>query len=56
MARPQRIEYEGTVYHVGVRGNERQAIFQGDADREHHCKGEFRALRHPAWYTSKPIA
>ncbi len=34
MARAQRIEYEGAVYHVTVRGNERRAIFQDDADRE----------------------
>lgn len=35
MARPQRIEYEGAVYHVTARGNERHAIFRDDADREH---------------------
>jgi putative transposase len=34
MARPLRIEYEGALYHVAVRGNERQAIFRDDADRE----------------------
>jgi putative transposase len=34
MARPQRIEYEGAVYPVTARGNERRAIFHGDADRE----------------------
>lgn len=34
MARPQRIEYEGAVYHVTVRGNERRAIFIDDRDRE----------------------
>jgi REP element-mobilizing transposase RayT len=34
MARPLRIEYEGAVYHVAVRGNARQAIFRDDADRE----------------------
>lgn len=34
MARPQRIEYEGAVYHVTARGNERRAIFEDDADRE----------------------
>jgi len=34
MARPQRIEYEGAVYHVTARGNERRAIFRDDADRE----------------------
>ena len=34
MARPQRIEYEGAVYHVTVRGNERRALFVDDGDRE----------------------
>jgi len=34
MARPQRIEHEGAVYHVTARGNERRAIFIDDADRE----------------------
>ncbi len=34
MARPERIEYEGAVYHVTARGNERWAIFHDDADRE----------------------
>lgn len=27
MARPLRIEYEGAVYHVTARGNERKKIF-----------------------------
>ena len=34
MARPIRIEYEGAVYHVTIRGNERKALFSTDADRE----------------------
>ncbi len=34
MARPQRIEYEGAVYHVTARGNERRALFGDDGDRE----------------------
>jgi len=34
MARPIRIEYEGAVYHVTLRGNERRPIFRTDADRE----------------------
>ena len=34
MARPIRIEYEGAVYHVTIRGNERKAIFKTDEDRE----------------------
>ena len=33
MARPQRIEYDGAVYHVTARGNERRPIFLDDADR-----------------------
>jgi len=34
MARPIRIEYEGAVYHVTLRGNDRKAIFKKDEDRE----------------------
>ena len=34
MARPIRIEYEGAVYHVTIRGNDRNAIFKTDADSE----------------------
>ena len=32
MSRSQRIEYEGAVYHVTARGNERRAIFLDDRD------------------------
>ena len=38
MARPIRIEYEGAVYHVTIRGNERKALFQTDADRQRFIK------------------
>src|SRR5438067_11487300 len=34
MARPRRIEYPGACYHVSTRGNERNAIFRDDRDRE----------------------
>jgi REP element-mobilizing transposase RayT len=34
MARPLRLEYPGAVYHLTSRGNARQDIFAGDADRE----------------------
>jgi putative transposase len=34
MARPLRIEFEGALYHLLARGNARQRIFQGEADRE----------------------
>jgi REP element-mobilizing transposase RayT len=33
MARPIRIEYAGASYHVMARGNERRAIYRGEADR-----------------------
>lgn len=34
MARPLRIEYEGAVYHITSRGNERKKIFFGERDYE----------------------
>lgn len=34
MARPLRIEFDGALYHVTSRGNERKAIFKDDSDRE----------------------
>ena len=34
MARHLRLEYEGAIYHVTARGNERGVIFQNDRDRE----------------------
>jgi putative transposase len=33
MARPLRIEYEGAIYHVTARGNNRRVIFKQDSDR-----------------------
>jgi len=33
MARKPRVEFAGAFYHVICRGNQRQVIFQGDADR-----------------------
>jgi len=34
MARPLRLEYEGALYHVTSRGNDRERIFFTDTDRE----------------------
>ena len=31
--RPLRIEYEGALYHITARGNERGRIFVSDSDR-----------------------
>ena len=33
MARPLRIQFEGALYHIISRGNERMMIFLEDADR-----------------------
>ena len=33
MARPLRIEYEGAVYHITARGNEKRSIFKDNKDR-----------------------
>ena len=34
MARPIRVEFEGAVYHVTARGNERKPIYRDGRDRE----------------------
>ncbi|RLI04676.1 hypothetical protein DRO22_03695 [Candidatus Bathyarchaeota archaeon] len=34
MARPLRIEFPGTVYHITSRGDKREKIFENDKDRE----------------------
>ena len=44
MARPLRIEYPGAHYHVTSRGNERKAIFRGDADRQNFVELVRRAV------------
>jgi len=33
MSRSIRVEFEGAVYHVTARGNERREIYRKDADR-----------------------
>ena len=38
MARPLRLEYPGSLWHVTARGNARQAIFLDDRDRRHFLK------------------
>ena len=36
MARKLRVQYEGAMYHVTMRGVERRAIFKDDEDRERY--------------------
>ncbi|MCL4490446.1 MAG: hypothetical protein M1510_00865 [Nitrospirae bacterium] len=38
MARPPRIEFPGALYHVIVRGNQRQDIFLDDQDRAEYLE------------------
>ena len=33
MARPLRLEFDGAVYHITSRGNDRESIFFNDDDR-----------------------
>ncbi len=33
MGRPLRLEYEGALYHITARGNERNKIFSDEKDR-----------------------
>ncbi len=33
MARPLRIEYDGAIYHVTSRGNEKRLIYKDEEDR-----------------------
>jgi len=48
LARLPRLEVPGALYHVTARGNERRALFRGDADREEYlgllarCRERFR--------------
>ena len=49
MARPLRIEYDGALYHVTSRGNERKAIFRDDTDRELFLATLFRVTERFHW-------
>jgi len=50
MARPLRIQYDGAVYHVTCRGNERREIFKDDSDRKRFLQTLLKSL---ASYTVK---
>jgi len=53
MATPLRIEFAGAVYHVTSRGERREAIYEGDEDREtflstlEEVVERFNSLFHP---------
>jgi len=34
MARPLRIEFSGTLYHITSRGDRQEAVYEDDEDRE----------------------
>jgi len=44
MSRPLRIQYEGAVYHVTCRGNERKDIFKDDTDRQRFLRSLNQAV------------
>ncbi|MES2206215.1 MAG: transposase [Pseudomonadota bacterium] len=50
MARPLRIEFEGALYHVTARGNERRDIFFQDEDREMFLKILEKVIHRFNWY------
>jgi len=50
MARPLRIEYEGAVYHVTSRGNERNRIFRDDSDQELFLNTLEKVNKRYNWY------
>ncbi len=49
MARPLRIEFEGALYHVMSRGNERRAIVRDDVDREQRLDWLRRTVESYGW-------
>ena len=49
MARPLRIEFDGALYHVTSRGNERKAIFKDDSDRESFLDTVFQVTERFRW-------
>lgn len=49
MVRPLRLEYEGAVYHVMARGQERRAIFRDDTDRDRFLEDLEGVVRDQRW-------
>ena len=49
MARPIRIEYPGAVYHVMARGNQGQAIYADDLDRQAWLQTLGQACEKTGW-------
>ena len=49
MPRKLRLEYDGAIYHVLSRGDRRQAIFLGDADRELFLRTLGEACKKTDW-------
>lgn len=51
MTRPLRLEYEGAIYHVTARGNERSAIFRDDRDRTRFLEFLGSVVERERWVT-----
>ena len=50
MARSLRIEFEGALYHVTSRGNERRRIVRDDADRIRRLEWRRRTVETYGWH------
>jgi putative transposase len=49
MARRERVEYPGAAYHVMDRGDQREAIFHDDEDRERFLKTLAQVCERTGW-------
>ena len=49
MARKLRIQYPGAIYHVMIRGDRREAIFEVDQDRERLLETLTEACEKTGW-------
>lgn len=49
MSRPLRIEFEGALYHITARGNERKSIFRSSSDRERFLEMLARSCERYQW-------
>ena len=49
MARKLRVEYPGAIYHVMIRGDQKESIFRDDQDRQRFIHTLAEACRKTGW-------
>ena len=52
MSRPLRVQFEGAVYHVTARGNERREVFRDDEDRRRFLETLGEAAGGSGWWST----